>query len=301
MTRPWTLTTGLAEGVPPLAVDPLHRFLAAHALPGAERVEPATPEAPGGPDRPELVRVLPTAAGPTVVGVTLRPEAVTVRRIAGSGSRGDVEARVRRWLDLDADPRAAVAALGADPLLADAVRARPGLRIPRTPDPVETTVMTVLGQQVSLGAARTFGGRLVAAYGVPAGAGLTAFPTAAALAAAGPDALRATTGVTGARGRTLHALATLLADGLDLDAARESGSTEEAYRALLALPGVGPWTADYVSLRVLGRTDVFLPSDLVARRALGGLDVKAATARVAGWSPWRGYGLLHLWTAAVFA
>jgi 3-methyladenine DNA glycosylase/8-oxoguanine DNA glycosylase len=121
------------------------------------------------------------------------------------------------------------------------------------------------------------------------------------LAAAGAERIRAVTGVTGARARTVHALAAALAGGLDLDAAAGDPQRADAARAeLLALPGIGPWTADYVALRVLGDLDAFLPGDLVLRRALGGVSVKEAAARAEPWRPWRGYALLHLWTAAVF-
>ncbi|NAZ74156.1 3-methyladenine DNA glycosylase 2 [Kineococcus sp. T13] len=284
-----------------LAAVPLRRFLLAHALPGAERHADGV-----------HTRTFPTAAGPVVADVDLgtapRCEQVVVRLVAPGEVAGaervvdEVAARVRRWLDLDGPHAAAEAALGADPRLGDLVAARPGLRVPRTVVGAETAVCTVLGQQVSLAAARTFAGRLVAAWGAPVAAGLAAFPLPAALAAAGPDAIRAATGVTGARARTVHALAAALADGLDLDAAAgDPRAAAAAHAALLALPGIGPWTADYVALRVFGDSDAFLAGDLVLRRALGGVGAKEALALAERWRPWRGYALLHLWTAEVFA
>ncbi|WP_373694821.1 DNA-3-methyladenine glycosylase family protein [Kineococcus terrestris] len=275
----------------PLALTPLRRFLAAHAVPGLERHDPVTGE---------HARLVPGAGGPVAVSVRLGGEgpagAVEVEVADGPDPAG-VAARVARWLDLDADTRAPEAALARDELLGPLVRARPGLRVPRAVDGAETALLTVLGQQVSLAAARTFAGRLVAAHGRPGPGGLRAFPEPAVLAAAGPEALRAVTGVTGARARTLHALAAALADGLELDAADRAGTRA----ALLALPGVGPWTADYVALRVLGDDDVFLDGDLVARRAVGDLPAAQVRRRAAAWSPWRSYALLHLWTGAVFA
>ncbi|NAZ87724.1 3-methyladenine DNA glycosylase 2 [Kineococcus sp. T90] len=277
-----------------LAAGPLRRFLLAHVVPGAERHDAAT----GTHER-----VVPTGAGPVVAAVVLgtgeRCGQVLVR--APAPVLGEVCAVVRRWLDLDGEVAAAEAHLGADSELAPLVAARPGLRVPRAVAGAETALLTVLGQQVSLAAARTFAGRLVAAHGRPVPGGLSAFPDPAVLAAAGPGALRAVTGLTGARSRTLHALAELLADGLDLDAARAAGEGAAARARLLALPGVGPWTADYVALRALGEDDAFLPGDLVLRKAMGGVSPAAALARARAWRPWRGYALLHLWTARVFA
>lgn len=279
----------------PVAAEPLRRFLLAGVVPGAERHDPATGT---------HSRVVPTGAGPVVVHVDLGTTAVvrTVRVRTAATALADVVPAVRRWLDLDADTDVPEAALATDPVLGPLVAARPGLRVPRTVSGAETALLTVLGQQVSLGAARTFAGRLVAAHGDPAGEGLTGFPRPAVLAAAGPDALRATTGVTGARARTLHVLASALADGLDLDAAAgDPRAAAAAHADLLALPGIGPWSADHVALRVFGDSDAFLSTDLVLRRAMGGVPAREALAAAEAWRPWRGYALLHLWTAAVFA
>lgn len=275
----------------PLAAGPLRRFLAAHAVPGAERHDP---------EAGTHTRRVPGPHGPAVVTVTVgaAPAHVLARlRLADLADLAPVVARVRRWLDLDADPAPIDETLGVDPRLASLVAARPGLRVPGTVDGAETALYAVLGQQVSLGAARTFAGRLVAAYGAPALDGLVSFPTAEPLAAAGPDALRAATGVTGARAQTLHALAELLAAGLSLD----PGADRKLARArLLALPGIGPWTADYLALRALGDPDAFPADDLVLKRALGVRTARESTARAEPWRPWRGYALLHLWTGEVF-
>ena len=276
---------------PPLAVGPLARFLAAHAVPGLERSGPLG----------RHVRTVPAPSGPALVAVdlTATPGAVAVRvEVENGRDVAGVTARVRRWLGLDADPRPAEAALGSEPLLGPLVAARPGLRVPGAVDGTETALLAVLGQQVSLAAARTFAGRLVAAYGDRGPDGLHAFPAAEVLAAAGPEALRAATGVTGARARTLHAVAAAVADGLHLAPDADAAS---ARAALTALPGVGPWTAEYVGLRVLGDPDAFLAGDLVLRRALGAASAREAEARAEAWRPYRATALLHLWTAAVFA
>lgn len=277
----------------PLAHEPLRRFLAGHTVAGLERHDPATAE---------HTRTWPGPGGPTLASVQLdgrSVEHVGVRlRLADLAGAGAAVARLRRWLDLDADPALVDEALSADPLLAPLVRARPGLRVPGAVDGYETAVLAVLGQQVSLAAARTFAGRLVAAFGEPATDGLTAFPPAEVLDAAGPDAIRTAMGVTGARGRTVHVLARAVAGGLLL----EQGADRTAVRAsLLALPGIGPWTADYVALRCMGDPDAFLPDDLVLKRALSVRTAREATDRAQAWRPWRAYALLHLWTREVFA
>lgn len=267
------------------------RALRAHAVPGLEIA---------GTDG-RHTRVIRGPGGPSVVTVDLSAsDGAVIARLApaGPGDRPALAATIRRWLDLDADPAPIVAALGTDPLLAPLVAARPGLRIPGSTDGFETAVLAVLGQQVSLAAARTFAGRLVAAFGSPAPEGLTAFPRPEDLAAAGPERVRAAMGVTGARARTVHALATAAVDGLDLD----SGADLLGTRArLLALPGIGAWTADIVALRALGDRDAFVPGDLVLRRALGMASAREAAARAEAWSPWRAYALTHLWTREVFS
>ena len=276
---------------PPFATAPLARFLAAHAVPGLE-VSP-----PGGGH----TRVVRAPGGPAVVSVALDDAPREVSCEVRGGNSGDlphIVATVRRWLDLDADPAAVAAALRADPLLAPLVAARPGLRILGSTDGFETVVLTVLGQQVSLAAARTFAGRLVAAFGRPAPEGFTAFPEPGDIADADPARLRAALGVTGARARSVHAVAVAVAEGLDLGPDAEPAATRER---LLALPGIGPWTADYVAVRVLGDRDAFPAGDLVLRRALGVATAREAEARAEAWRPWRAYALVHLWTREVFS
>jgi len=210
-------------------------------------------------------------------------------RLADNRDLVAVVARVRRLLDLDADPVAADAVLTADPRLAPLVRKRPGLRSPGTVDGFETAVGTVVGQQVSVAGARTVLGRIVAEHGEPAFAGeWQLFPSAEALAAADP----ATLPVPRARGRCLQALAAASAAGtLELD---PGADRDEVRVRLLELPGIGPWTADYLRMRAIADPDVLLASDLVVRRAATDLAIDL-TSGVPEWAPWRSYATHHLW------
>ncbi len=282
-----------------LAAEPLRRFLAAHVVPGLERRDAASGT---------HLRAVPHSGTATVVEVGVGDDgAVGARALAGPDGPDGWVAPVRRWLGLDADVVAAEAALSGDPVIGPMVAARPGLRVPGTVDGAETAVMAVVGQQVSLAAACTFAGRLVEAYGEPvehggrAGHGLRLFPAPEVLAAAGPAQIRAATGLTGARSATVAALAGVLALGLDLSPGQDESARAAVRARLLAVPGIGPWTADYVALRALGEPDAFLPGDLVAKRALGVRTTREAEAASQGWRPWRAHALLHLWTTAVFA
>ncbi|WP_435742661.1 AlkA N-terminal domain-containing protein [Nocardioides sp. SYSU DS0663] len=209
--------------------------------------------------------------------------------------------RVRRLLDADCDPLAVAEHLGADALLGALVRRWPGLRVPGQVDGDETALRTVVGQQVSVAGARTVTGRLVAAHGRPVVThvpGLThLFPRPAALAGADP----ATLPMPRARGRALVGLASALAAGkVPLD---RRADRAEVRRRLLELPGVGPWTADYVAMRALGDPDIFLPTDVGVRRALTtlspGAPVPDPAAVADRWRPWRSYALLHLWSTLI--
>jgi AraC family transcriptional regulator of adaptative response / DNA-3-methyladenine glycosylase II len=199
--------------------------------------------------------------------------------------------RVRRLFDLDCDPVAIDAALGSDPVLADLVARRPGLRVPGSVDPFETAVRAVVGQQVSVSGARTIVGRLVDAVGTPLALPhdhLThVFPAPAEVAAIDPALLP----MPMRRRATLVDLADRVALGkIGLDAGADR---DEVRRALLDVPGIGPWTADYVLLRGLGDPDVFLASDLGVIQALDRLG--ATTAAAEAWRPWRSYAVHHLW------
>jgi AraC family transcriptional regulator of adaptative response / DNA-3-methyladenine glycosylase II len=201
-------------------------------------------------------------------------------------------ARIRSMLDLDADPDAIAGALGRDRVLRPLVKAAPGRRVPGAADPNEIAIRAVLGQQVSLAGAATLAGRLVAAYGEPlarsVGAVTHAFPSVDALAEASDAALA----MPASRRRAVRGLAGALASGMALDEREQ----------LLALPGIGPWTADYIAMRALRDDDAFLPSDLGVKHALDrlGLDSRprAAEQLSQNWRPFRAYALQHLWAVA---
>ncbi len=206
--------------------------------------------------------------------------------------------RVRRLLDADCDPVAVDEALAQDSLLRPLVLARPGLRVPGHVDGNEVAVRAVLGQQVTVCAARTIAGRLTAELGKPIArpdGGLThLFPDVETLASVDPHDLP----MPRTRGRALVALCRALADG---DVVLDRGAGREDTRAaLLAIPGIGPWTADYIAMRALGHPDVFLPADTGTRDALGRLtgrdaDPASAADLSHAWSPWRSYAQQHLW------
>ncbi|WP_322919652.1 AlkA N-terminal domain-containing protein [Nocardioides renjunii] len=281
-----TVTMRLAVRTP-FAGRRLLDFLAYHLVPGVETAGPGwyarTLDLPHGPGTVRLELADLPADGRT-------GHVVADFRLEDLRDTAAASERVRRLLDADCDPRAVDEHLGADPALGDLVRATPGLRVPGQVDGDETAVRTVIGQQVSVTGARTVAGRLVAAHGRPVEAhvpGLThLFPDAATLAAVDPETLP----MPRARGRALVGLATALADGtVALD---RSPDRDDVRRALVALPGIGPWTADYVAMRALGHPDVFLPTDLAVRRLLADLGGSADPER---WRPWRSYALMHLW------
>ena len=207
--------------------------------------------------------------------------------------------RCRRMLDLDADPVAIDDQLGADPLLGPLVAASPGRRSPAHVDGNELAVRGVIGQQISVAGARTLTGRLVEAYGKPLAApvgGVThAFPRAEVLADVDPRHLPMPDG----RKRALRGLCAALADGsIAIDPGVDRSELE---RRLLALPGIGPWTAGYIAMRALGDPDVFLPTDLGVRHAVERLGAdgtpRALAALAERWRPWRSYALHHLWAS----
>ncbi len=273
---------------PPYDAALMGAFLAARAVAG---VEEHVTSARGWSHR----RTLRLTSRAAVLEVHPEGDAVVIRTDADISDTSALVRRVRRWLDLDADPGTVADALSTDPALAPLVRARPGLRVPTTVDPWETLVRAIVGQQVSVAGATTLLGRIAADHGETVGAMLV-FPTAGALAEAGPDAAG---GMPRARARTLHAAAEAVATGAvdladpDLDALGA---------ALLTLPGVGPWTVGYLRLRGLADPDAFPASDLVLRRSAAALDLPADARgleeRSTEWSPWRAYAASHLWAAA---
>lgn len=277
----------------PFAGAVLGAFLAERAVTGVETAE----RLPGGgwhyrrtldlPHGPGVVRLelidIPASEGTGIVSArfTLHDLRDTAAAVA----------RVRRLLDADSDPVAVDAHLSADPVLAPLVQRRPGLRVPGHVSGDEVAIRAVLGQQVSVAGARTIAGRLTAEHGTPYESGepgLThLFPSAAAIAAIDPEGLP----MPRARGRALIGLASALAEGrVALD---RGPDRDDVRHRLLELPGIGPWTADYIALRALGHPDIHLPTDVGVRNALA----DHPEADPDNWAPWRSYALLHLWTS----
>ncbi|MHA3703884.1 DNA-3-methyladenine glycosylase family protein [Jatrophihabitans sp. YIM 134969] len=258
------------------------RFHGLHAVPGVEAWDGVTyrrtlrlPDGSTG-------RIALRAGGPGTV--TVETDLADV---------DTVETLVRDLLDLDRDPAVVDAALAADPALAALVVARPGLRSPGAADGAELGVRTVVGQQVSLAGARTVLGRIAAAHGdpLPGDGPDRLFPTAATFAALDPAVLP----LPRARGRALVGLAAAVADGRVT--LRRGADADAETAALLALPGIGPWTANYLRMRVFRDPDILLASDLAVRRVAAelGLDLSGSER----WAPWRSYVTHHLWAVVL--
>jgi AraC family transcriptional regulator of adaptative response / DNA-3-methyladenine glycosylase II len=268
---------------PPLAWDAMLAFLGPRAIPGVEAVDI---------EQQLYRRTVEIGGNPGVIEVWDEPQQDALRmrvHLPDIDALVHLTAGVRRLFDLDADTWTIDAVLARDPLLRPLVKARRGLRVPGSIDPLEIGVRAVLGQQVSVAGATTIAGRVVQAHGrkVPGltDLGLThLFPTARSLARA--DLTQA--GVTQARARAINAFAAAIQrDELDFDA----GSLDDTVAALVALPGFGEWTAQYVAMRAAAQRDAFPARDLGLRRALG----DDPDTRAEGWRPWRAYGALHVW------
>ncbi|MDH2423961.1 AlkA N-terminal domain-containing protein [Sphaerisporangium sp. TRM90804] len=278
----------------PYDAPALLAFLAARAVPGVEEA------GPGGYRR--------TVQGGTV---TLTPADGHVRlsvTLDDTRRLPRVVARCRRLLDLDSDPAAIADALGAT-ALRPLVESRPGLRVPGAFDGFELAVRAVVGQQVSVAGARTLLGRVAARAGtaIPASPGRDGAPAAGAeegvpggLHLLFPDAERLAQadlsglGLTGRREATLRALAEKTASGeIDLDGGADPAETTAR---LLALPGIGPWTAGYIVMRALRDPDAWPVDDLVLLRAMKALGVPPTEPE--RWRPWRAYAAMHLWSSS---
>ncbi|CAB4724923.1 MAG: helix-turn-helix domain-containing protein [Actinobacteria bacterium] len=277
----------------PFAAAAMLRFLAYHLVPGVETVGAGW-----------YARTLDLPHGPGTVRLDFtddRTEPGSTAFVLATFALADLRdtsaavERARRLVDADCDPVAVGEHLGADAVIRPLVRRTPGLRVPGQVDGDEFAVRTVIGQQISVVGAATVTGRLVAEHGRPVETGTPGlthlFPRAEVLAALDPETLP----MPRARGRALVGLCAALATGR---VALDRGPDRDGVRAaLLDLPGIGPWTADYIAMRALAHPDVFLPTDIGVRNALVGLghDPAAAVARSDGWSPWRSYALMHLW------
>ncbi len=259
----------------------LLRFLADHAVPGLEDA--------GGSHFTRAVR-LPHGVAQLSIRLDGTTAVSCTARVAEVSDVSTLVARVRRLLDLDADSIAIDASLSADPALTPLIAKRPGMRLPGSMDGEEALFRTLIGQQISVAAARTVLGRITTELGED---GL--FPTAARIAEHGARVLRGPA----TRVASIIGVAEALASGtLELDL----GTPVAEFTArLMAQPGVGPWTAGYLAMRVLGNPDVLLTTDLVLLQSAAALGMPATPGALsdhgARWAPWRSYAGLHLWAA----
>jgi AraC family transcriptional regulator of adaptative response / DNA-3-methyladenine glycosylase II len=274
--------------------DAVVGFLTARAIPGVEDVSPMRYARTLEVDGARGVVVVRPGAGDFLVAEIRFPKLKALPAVI---------ARVRRVFDLSADPGLIGAHLSQDPALAAMVAARPGLRAPGAWDGFELAVRAILGQQITVVAARNLAAKLVAAYGTeiddPAAAelGLTrVFPTPGRLIGQDIAAL----GMPKTRGLALEALARTVAADPTIFTPR--ADLPAAIKALSALPGVGEWTAQYIALRELREPDAFPHGDIALQRALTDENGRRPSAqalleRAQAWRPWRAYAAQHLWAA----
>lgn len=305
---------------PPFDWDLLTAFLAARAIPGVEELvatgtasSTATASATSVASV-EYRRVVSLDGAAGVVRVRRDPERCALWAEISPGLAGRAAAIVpllRRLFDLDARPAQIQEHLAKDALLAPLIKRRPGLRVPGAVDPFEIVCRAVLGQQVSVRAASTLAGRFSLRFGealpaaerdgLPEGSTLSLRFPAPAVVAAASAAMIAELGMPLTRAQTLHHVARAFSDGALARAVPSAGTLTGALdpaafaAALLELPGIGDWTAQYVAMRALGAPDAFPASDLGIRKALGGLGPKPAIERAEAWRPWRSYAVMHLW------
>jgi AraC family transcriptional regulator, regulatory protein of adaptative response / DNA-3-methyladenine glycosylase II len=272
----------------PYDVDSLFGFLAPRAVAGIEAVVGRI-----------YSRTIRLSGGPGEIRLRFGDDSVEAElRLTDPADADAVVERCRWLLDLETDVRAVEAHLAKTPHLAASIIAHPGLRLPGQVDGFEVAVRAVVGQQISVAGARTILGRLVRTHGdVVVGEALDGepalthlFPSPEVMAEVDPETLP----MPRSRGRALVAVAGAVASGeLVLDRGVDS---EEARRYLLALPGIGSWTADYIALRAWGDPDVFLATDLGVRHGLTRMGLADAGPEIfQAWAPWRSYAMMHVW------
>jgi AraC family transcriptional regulator of adaptative response / DNA-3-methyladenine glycosylase II len=276
---------------PPYDFNAMLDFLRGRALPGVERV-----------DERSYARAIGPIATPGWLRISAWPDAEHALKLELHGTPApqllDTVNRLRRMFDLDADPHAIAAALSLDPRLRPLLKQRPGLRLPSGWDGFEIAVRAIIGQQVSVAAARTFTARLAQAFGAALPTTFAPelrhlFPTPEALA----DADLTRIGLTRTRAETLRTVARAVLDGrVDFHNER---TLDDFVARWVALPGIGPWTAHYIALRALGHPDAFPADDLVLQKAVPTdgtrMTAKALTARAEAWRPWRAYAVMQVW------
>ncbi len=302
---------------PPYDFASMLAFLRGRALPGVEVVDDSSYARVFAPTATAPITAAPTATASTTAGPLETPGWLRVSAWPGEDHALQLELhgapparlleivnRLRRMFDLDADPRAIAAALSVSPRLRPLLKKDPGLRLPGGWDGFEIAVRAILGQQVSVAAARTLATRLAQQFGQRLPTAFTPgleylFPT--------PDALADTDltpiGLTRARADTVRTMARAVLDGrVDF---RPERTLDDFAARWTALPGIGPWTAQYIALRALGHPDAFPAEDLVLQRALPNdgtrLTAKALNQHAEAWRPWRGYAVIHLWRDAMSA
>ena len=279
---------------PPYDFEAILAFLRTRSLPGVEQV-----------DVHSYARVFGPADAPGWLRLSAWPDAEHALKLELQCPQPalmlGIVAKLRRMFDLDADPRAIAEVMGASSVLKPLHRRRPGLRLPGGWDGFEIAVRAILGQQVSVAAARTLATRIVQRWGTPVAApgvpGLERlFPGPEILA----DVDLREVGLTTARANTVQGVARALLDGrIDF---RSEQPLDEFVARWVELAGIGEWTAHYMAMRALSHPDAFPAADLILRRVAAGdgpeLSTKALTALAEDWRPWRAYAVMHLWRAA---
>ena len=263
-------------------------FLGARAIAGVETVEEGRYR--------RTVRVI--ANGKPQLGwveISLSPKKPALRvTVAASLAKAlpPVLSRVKALMDLACNPAEVALALGA------LAKGHPGLRVPGAFDGFEVAVRAILGQQVTVAAARTVAGRFAAAFGDPLETPFSSlnkiFPSAEKISGL-PYGYIARLGMPGARARTVLALARAVAGG-EL-ALMPNADIDATLDKLRALPGVGEWTAQYIAMRALAWPDAFPHTDLGVMKALGEKNPQRILAAGEAWRPWRAYAVMHLWNS----
>jgi 3-methyladenine DNA glycosylase/8-oxoguanine DNA glycosylase len=276
---------------PPYEWAGILRFLAARAIPGVEQVTP------GG-----YARTIALGPAEGWIEVAQGEGDTLAARVHGldGAALPVIAARIRRIFDLDADPALIGAHLSTDPQLAPLVEARPGLRVPGAWDGFELAMRAILGQQITVAAATRLAGKLVTTCGTR----LAAAPAGLDHIFPSPDRLDGvnlslTLGMPRSRGATMAAMAR--AALADPDLFMPGPDLAAGVARLIALPGIGPWTAHYIAMRALREPDAFPTGDIGLLRAMqtlaGRPTAAALLARAEAWRPWRAYAALHLWAS----
>lgn len=268
---------------PPCDVPALLGFFARRQVHGIDEV-----------DGPVLRRTLALGGQAGWLQCRFEPERCEVHLSASAGLApvlGALLQRVRQALDLDADPGRIDAVLSQLP-----GTPRPGIRLPGSFDGFETALRVILGQQVTVKAARTLVQRVVDRFGTPIETPFPAlthlFPDAATIAAADPEVI-GKLGIVRQRVKAMQALAAAVAEGrLQL---HRAAPLDETLAALHALPGIGDWTAQVIAMRALAWPDAWPATDIGLMNALGTRNPKEVLALAEAWRPWRAYAVMRLW------